>query len=122
MMRGDLAQHVVAGRVAAGVVHHLEAIEIEVAQRVRRIAGLRGVHGLLQPPLELAAIDEAGERVVARLIGHLAREAAQLAGVVQTSTKPRRILAVGLQRRDADFDRALGRRRSPAPARRAGPW
>ena len=44
MMRRHLAQHIVAGGVPAGVVDHLESVEIEVAQGVRRVARLCGIH------------------------------------------------------------------------------
>ena len=107
---GHLAQHVVARGVPAGIVHHLEPIEIEVAQRVGRIPGLRRIHRLAQPPLEFAPIDETGERVVARLIGHLPGQPAQLAGVVHDHHQPERLLGIRLERGDADLDGALGRR------------
>ena len=78
-----LAQHVVAGGVAAGVVDRLEAVEVEIAQRVHHVAGLRGIDGFLQAALEFAAVHQPGERIVARLVSHLAGDAAQFAGVVQ---------------------------------------
>ena len=81
--RGDLAQHVVAREVAAGVVDGLEAVEVQVAHHVALAAGARDLERLAEAALELAAVDEAGERVVARLVGHLLRQAAQLAHVVQ---------------------------------------
>jgi hypothetical protein len=69
--------------MTAGVVHHFEVIQIQVAQRVADVAGLGGVHGLLQPPFEFTPIHQPGQGIVARLIGHLARQAAKLAGVVK---------------------------------------
>jgi len=52
MIEGHLAQHIVAGRVSAGVVHDLEPVEVQIAQRVRRIAGLSQIQSLLQPPFD----------------------------------------------------------------------
>ncbi len=81
--RGDLAQQVVAGDVPARVVDELEPVEIEVADHVTDAFAARGVERRLEPPLELRAVDEARQRIVARLVRHLAREAAQLADVVE---------------------------------------
>ena len=72
--RTDLAQQVVAGDVAAGVVDELEPVEIEIADDVADALAARRVERRLEPPLELRAIDEAGQRIVARLIRHLARQ------------------------------------------------
>ena len=74
-----------------------------------RIPGLRGIHRLAQPPLEFPPIDEARERIVARLVGHLPGQPAQLAGVVHDQYQPERFLGVGLERGDADLDGPLGR-------------
>ena len=62
---------------------------------------------LLQPALELAAIDESRERVVARLIGHLTRETAQIAHVAQRDHRPGNVSLVVAHRRDRELDRAL---------------
>ena len=69
--------------MAAGVVDGLETIQVEVAQHVRAVAAVRRVHRLLQPTLELAPIDQPGQRIVRRLIGHLPRQAAHLGDIVQ---------------------------------------
>ncbi len=63
----DLAQHGVAGCVAAGIVDDLEAVEIEEQQRrqARRLRP-RGQHRL-QSALEFGAIDERRKAVVRRL-------------------------------------------------------
>ena len=118
--RGDLAQHIVAGGMPAGVVHHLEPVEIQVAQGVRRIARLSGVHRLAQPPFELAPIHETRQRIVTRLIGHLPGQAAQFAGVVHDEHEAERLLGVRLERRHADlhraFRRGVGRNQHGAPA------
>src|SRR6185437_156336 len=73
---GDFAQHAVARKVAAGVVDDLEPIEVEITQHVLALAAVAALRRLLQTPLELAAVDEARERIVRGLIRHLARKAA----------------------------------------------
>ena len=117
---GDLAQHVVAGGVPARVVHHLEPVEIQVAQGMGRIARLSGVHRLAQPALELAPVHEAGERIVTGLISHLPGQAPQFAGVVHDEHEAERFLGLRLERRHADLHRALhrgvGRYQNGAPA------
>ena len=117
---GDLAQHVVAGGVPAGVVHHLEPVEVQVAQGMGRIARLSGVHRLAQPALELAPVHEAGERIVTGLIGHLPGQAPQLAGIVHDDHEAERFLGVRVERRHADlhrvFRRGVRRHQNGAPA------
>ena len=82
--RGDLLEHLVAGEVAAGVVDHLELVEVEVEEGVLRArSSARGVEAVLQALLELAAVDQAGERVVAREVDHLALHAAELGDVLE---------------------------------------
>ena len=80
--RGDLPQHAVARDVAAFVVDGLEAVEVEVAQHVPRAAP-RCFQRFLEPALELAAVHQPGEGVVARLVRHHPREATQVAHVAQ---------------------------------------
>ena len=72
--RRQLPQELIARDVAAGVVDELELIEIEVEHRVARIGCLRRLERTLQLQLEFAPVDEAGERVVARFVGELARQ------------------------------------------------
>ena len=59
---GDLLEHLVAGEVAAGVVDHLELVEVEVEQHVLAPLGAGAADGALQADLELAAVDQAGQR------------------------------------------------------------
>ena len=66
--RRDLAQQVVACDVAARVVHELEAVEIEVAHDVAHALAARGVESGAEPALELGAIHEPRQRIVARLV------------------------------------------------------
>ena len=54
--------------MAAGVVHHLEAVEVEIEQRVRFAVSPSFDEYPLQPALELLTIDQAGEHVVRRLV------------------------------------------------------
>ena len=119
--RRDLAQQVVAGDVPARVVDELEPIEIEVADDVADAFAARGVERRLEPPLELGAIDEARQRVVARLVRHLAREAAQLADVVEDhdATGDLTVRAANRRRRELRRELALGllAQQERAPAR-----
>ena len=55
----DLAQQVVAGDVAAGVVDRLEAVEIEIRHDVADAFAPRGLERRFEPALELGAVDEA---------------------------------------------------------------
>ena len=63
----DLAQHLVARLVATGVIDELELVHVHIQQRslAPHGAGL-GQQGF-QAVLELAPIDQAGERIVAGL-------------------------------------------------------
>ena len=76
------------------VVHELEAVEVEIAHDVAHTLAARRIESGVEPALELGAIHETGERVVARLVRHLAREPAQLAHVVEDHDAARD-LAVG---------------------------
>ena len=71
---GELSQQLVARDVTARVVDDLELIEIEITHRVTRAGGLGRVERALQADLELATVDQAGERVVARFIRKLPRQ------------------------------------------------
>ncbi len=81
--RGDLAQQVVARDVAARIVDRLEPIEIEVRDHMRNGVGACRLERGVEPTLEFAAIHEARQCVVRRLIRHLARDAARFADVVK---------------------------------------
>src|SRR5262249_2617114 len=80
---GDVAQQTVAGLMSAGVVHYLELIEVDVEQRVGALAALRRQQRRVQAVVELAAVDEPGEGVVAGLPGERALQAALLGNVVE---------------------------------------
>ena len=57
--------------MSAGVVDHLESIEVEITQRVLGVFDARGIQHALQALLELATINEPRERIVAGPIGQL---------------------------------------------------
>ena len=120
--RRDLAQHVVAREVAAGVVDRLEAIEVQIAHHVALPARARDFERLAEAALEFAAIDQPGQRVVARLVGHLLRQAAQFADVVQHHGGAGDLPFLAADRRcrclDADFIAGRARDHQRAPAER----
>ena len=73
--------------MAAGVVDDLEVIEIQIQQASTAWARDARLHQRgIEPPLELAARDEAGQRIVTRLAQFLAR-------LVQTRRGARDLLA-----------------------------
>ncbi len=81
---GELLEKAVAGLVAAGIVDHLELIEVEVQQHVTyAFAAAGGEQRLVEARLELAAIDQAGQRVVARLVDKRPLQPSLLADVVE---------------------------------------
>ena len=106
----------------ARVVDGLEAVEIEVAEHVGLRAGVRGVDGLLQAALELAAVDETGQRVVARLVGHLPGDATLLGHILQQDDRTGQVVGGIAQRRHRDLDAVLDivrpRQQQRAPAKR----
>jgi hypothetical protein len=105
--RGDFAKHAVARHVAAAVVHDLEAVEIEIAEDVARLVRVRELQRFFEPALELATVHQAGERIVARLVGHLARDAAQLADVAHHDHGADEVALLRAQRCHGQLDRAL---------------
>ena len=118
---GDIAQHGVAGHMAAGVVDGLEAIQVQVAQHVRAIAAVRGVDRFLQPALELAPVDQPGQRIVRGLVGHLARHAAHLGDIVQQHHRADGLPGLHADRRGRQLDQVLRAAGLPGSARRAAP-
>ena len=104
---GNLAQHAVAGGVATLVVHRLEAVEVEVAEHAAVAIATRLLDGFLETPDELAAVDEPGERVVARLVGHLARQSAQVGHVAHGDHRACQVAGGVAQRRHLELERTL---------------
>ena len=80
---GHLLEHLVALEMAAGVVDHFELVEIHVEEDVLALFGAGAPDRPFQADLELAPVDEAGQRVVAREVDHLALHAAQLSDVLE---------------------------------------
>jgi hypothetical protein len=71
---GELSQQLVAGDVTAGIVDHLELIEVQVSQHVSPAALARALQGICQAPFELPAVDEFGQRIVLGLVLDLSGE------------------------------------------------
>ena len=67
----------------AAIVDDLELVDIEVTQRVRRLARLGALERALQPVLEFAPVDQTGKQIVAGVIAEAAIELARLADVVE---------------------------------------
>ena len=81
---GDLPQQLIPGGVPAGIVDQFELIEIEIQEHVP--AGGVLAHALDragQAVLEFTPVDQAGERIVARLVVERAVHAPLLAHVVE---------------------------------------
>ena len=79
----DLPHELVAGRVAARVVHHLELVEVEIHHRMMPAGLARARERQSQAMLELPPVDESGQRVVARLVGELRGELALAPDIVE---------------------------------------
>ena len=76
---GELLQHGVAGLMAVGVVHTLEAIQITQHHRHRLVQAARMAERLLQALLDVASIIEAGQRIGLRHLEQLSIDLRQLA-------------------------------------------
>ncbi len=63
----DLPQQGVADRIAEGVVHRLEVVEVEVQHRVT-LPSSAACHGFIQPVMKQNAVCQPGQRVV---VGHV---------------------------------------------------
>ena len=70
----ELAQQLVTSDVAAGVVHRLETVEVEVEHRVLRPRRLRQLERALQPQLEFTAVRQTRQCVVTRFVRQLQRK------------------------------------------------
>jgi hypothetical protein len=69
--RGELLQELVAGGMATGIIDDLKLIEVEITQDMLAVFSFRPVEGLYETGLEGMPIDQASERIVSRLVGHL---------------------------------------------------
>jgi hypothetical protein len=108
--------------VPAGVVDGLEAVEVQVAHDVRLLPGARRVDRLAEATLEFVSVHQPGQGVVARLVGHLPRQPAQVGDVVQHHRRTGHLAARQLERRGRKFDAVLlaggERQHHRAPAER----
>lgn len=77
----DVAQQLVTGGVAAGVVDDLELVEVQVQHRVHRLA-LELVDRDAQAALELAPVRQPGQGVVGGLVADFLRQLVGLADIV----------------------------------------
>ncbi len=68
---GELAQQLVAGDVTAAVVDGLEPVQVDEQHRALGTGDLAHLERALQADLELAAVGESRERIVARVVGQL---------------------------------------------------
>ena len=91
--RGDLDQHLVAGRVAERVVDRAEAVQAE--QQHRDARAQRPRERLLEALLEEQAVRQAGERVVQRLVGDALLQPAGLGDVGDRDHEARRLACSG---------------------------
>ncbi len=65
---GEHFEHAVARGMAEGVVHFLEVVHVQIKQRDAGARAQRARNGLLQQMLELHAVRDLGERVIARQV------------------------------------------------------
>jgi hypothetical protein len=79
----ELPEHGVACGVTTGVVDDLEVVEIEVAQGEPLLAEVRGFDCGLEPALELASVDEAGQRIMCGKVCHFTFQAANLRDILK---------------------------------------
>ena len=76
-------EHAIARAVAEGVVHFLEAVHVQVQHRHHLAAAQRARDGLLQYVVELHAVRQLGERVVAGEVADAALGALALGDVAR---------------------------------------
>src|SRR5579862_7293362 len=90
-----------------GVVDDLELVDVEVAERVGGLARLGALQRPLETALELTAVDESRQEIVARVVGEAPVELARLADVVEHEDAAGDVpLAVADRRRGAlDIER-----------------
>ena len=104
---GHLLQQPVAGGVPAGVVDQLEAIEVDVHQRMLgAFFACRAPHAS-QPRIELCPVDQPGQRIVRGTEADLPRQAALLGDVPKNNHHAQRGTAFLKDRRHRAFDTEL---------------
>ena len=93
--------------MAAAVVDGLEAIEIQITDDVPAIGVPGRFQGGLEPPFEFGSIDQPGQRVMARLVGHLPSQPADLGDIVEDDHTAGLGSFRAAYRRSRQLDRAL---------------
>ena len=107
---GDIPEEAVAGLMAARVVDNLELVEVDVQQCVGALASLRSRHCDMQAVVEFAPVDEAGERIVACLVGERALQAPFFGHVVEYDDRTDDLALPVADRRGGFLDGDLLRR------------
>ena len=100
----DAAQQLVAGRMARGIVHDFELIEIHEDQIAELAANFSAFPSLLQFRLEFSAIEQPREFIVSRLILQLIRQLERLGHVLNLEHGVKKIAGFGQHRREIDDD------------------
>lgn len=78
-----MAQQLVAGRVAANIVHHLEPVEIQHAQDMLAVRRPLVPDQTGQPSFELAPVDKLGEDIVRGVVRQQVGNMMGIVGVVE---------------------------------------
>ncbi len=102
---GEHLEHAVAGSVAEGVVHLLEAVHVDVQQRHPLADAPRTRDRLLQQVLELHPVRNLGERVVARQVADAALGALAFGDVARDVDVAGKLRIGAVDRRDHERDR-----------------
>ena len=103
----ELAQQLVARAVPAGVVDRLEVVEVHEHQRVLTALGPGGFDQFGEPALELAPVNEPGQRIVTRLPDQLLRHGPGLADIVKYDDHAQRSAVAAADRGMRIADRAF---------------
>ncbi|MNN11449.1 hypothetical protein D3C81_1244070 [compost metagenome] len=102
---GHLPDQLVAGGMAAGVVDHLELVEVQVHQRMGDALRMRPRDRGTDTALELGAVDQAGQSVVAGLVRQPRGMRALLADIVQHHHDADRLRGAVADQRHRRLDR-----------------
>ncbi len=103
----QLAQQHVARRVPGGIVDHLEAVEVDEAQRMLGRPLLGVGQGALQLLLELGAVEQPGEGIVGGVIAQLTLHRPGLGDVLEHQHGADDLAIAGAHRRRAILDIVL---------------
>lgn len=98
---GEVAQELVAHRMPKGVVDQLEVIQVDEAQRMAELRRLRRLDQAQQPAFDLAAVDQAGQGIVARMEGDFIGQLVRMRDVFDHRQHQGRLLRAGLHQRRA---------------------